>query len=309
MLLRRILAMRIHRFGIKFATLLLQAMYNALTIDLEDYFHVGAYAGHIRMDEWDSYPSRVAQNTDRLLDLFEQHNCRATFFVLGWVAERKPQIVARVAAAGHEIGCHSHLHRRVFNLTPQEFREDTRRAKATIEDAAGRKILGYRAPNFSITRKSLWALDILAEEGFQYDSSIFPVEHPSYGIPDAPRTPYCVTTKNGRILEFPMPTLVIGSMRSPIGGGAYLRLLPYRYTRWSIRHLNRHDNIPACVYIHPWEIDPEQPHMGGSLSARTRHYFGLRSTESKLKKLLSDLEFCPLGALVDQFKPTAPTAA
>lgn len=301
--------MGIHRFGIKFATLLLQAMYNALTIDLEDYFHVGAYAGHIRLDEWDSYPSRVAQNTDRLLDLFEQHNCRATFFVLGWVAERKPEIVARVAAAGHEIGCHSHLHRRVFNLTPQEFREDTRRAKATIEDAAGRKILGYRAPNFSITRKSLWALDILAEEGFQYDSSIFPVEHPSYGIPDAPRTPYWVTTKNGRILEFPMPTLVIGSMRSPIGGGAYLRLLPYRYTRWSIRHLNGQENIPVCVYIHPWEIDPEQPHMGGSLSARTRHYLGLRSTESKLKKLLSDLEFCPLGALVDQFKPTAAAPA
>jgi polysaccharide deacetylase family protein (PEP-CTERM system associated) len=279
-------------------------MRNALTIDLEDYFHVSAYSGTVRLEKWDSFPSRVAQNTDRLLELLQQHGCQATFFVLGWVAEKKPEIVARVAAAGHEIACHSLLHRRVFDLTPQEFRDDTRRAKAVIEDAGGKPVVGYRAPSFSITKKSTWALDILAELGFQYDSSVFPVEHPSYGIPTAPRRPFWVGTPSGRILEFPMPTLAIGSRHSPIGGGAYLRLLPYSYTLWSIRYLNRQENSPVCVYIHPWELDPEQPHMGGSLTARTRHYFGLRGTESKLKKLLSDLEFSSLGSIIDQLNPS-----
>ena len=278
-------------------------MKNALTVDLEDYFHVSAYAGKVRLEEWDSYPSRVAANTDRLLGLLAEHNCLATFFVLGWVAEKKPEIVARVATAGHEIACHSMLHRRIFDLTPQEFREDTRRAKAVIENATGKQVVGYRGPSFSVTRKSLWALEILAEEGFQYDSSIFPVEHPSYGIPDAPRAPYWIDTASGRILEFPMPTLSIGSMRSPIGGGAYLRLLPYSYTRWSIRHLNERENFPVCVYIHPWELDPAQPRMGGSLSARARHYFGLRGTESKLRKLVRDVEFCPLAAVISQLSP------
>src|SRR5216683_3359722 len=278
-------------------------MKNALTVDLEDYFHVSAYAGKVRLEEWDSYPSRVAQNTDRLLELLAQHNCHATFFVLGWVAEKKPDVVARVAAAGHEIACHSMLHRRIFDLTPQEFREDTRRAKAVIEDATGKQVVGYRAPSFSVIKKSLWALEILAEEGFQYDSSIFPVEHPSYGIPDAPRTPYLINTASGRILEFPLPTLAMGSMRSPIGGGAYLRLLPYRYTRWSIRHLNEHENFPVCVYIHPWELDAAQPKRGGSLSERTRNYFGLSGAESKLRKLVRDVEFCPLASLIEELSP------
>src|SRR5258708_29166735 len=234
-------------------------MKNALTVDLEDYFHVSAYAGKVRLEEWDSYPSRVAQNTDRLLELLAQHNCHATFFVLGWVAEKKPDVVARVAAAGHEIACHSMLHRPIFDLTPQEFREDTHRAKAVIEDATGKQDVGYRAPSFSVTKKSSWALEILAEEGFQYDSSIFPVEHPSYGIPDAPRTPYWINTASGRILEFPFPTLAIGSKRSPIGGGAYLRFLPYSYTRCGVRDLKRQGKLPVCVYIHPRELNPEQP--------------------------------------------------
>jgi len=278
-------------------------MKNALTIDLEDYFHVSAYAGRVRMEEWDSYPSRVEQNTDRLLELLAEHNCLATFFVLGWVAEKKPEVVARVADAGHEIACHSMLHRRIFDLTPQEFREDTRRAKAVIEDTTGKQVAGYRAPSFSVTKKSFWALDILVEEGFQYDSSIFPVEHPSYGIPDAPRTPYWINTASGPILEFPMPTLAMGSKRSPIGGGAYLRLLPYSYTLRSIRYLNQHEDSPVCVYVHPWELDPEQPRMGGSLSARARHYFGLGRAETKLRRLIRDVEFCPLAALFSQRSP------
>src|SRR5216683_1357614 len=281
-------------------------MKNALTVDLEDYFHVSAYARKVRLEEWDSYPSRVAQNTDRLLELLSQHNCKATFFVLGWVAEKKPEVVAQVAAAGHEIACHSLLHRRVFDLSPQEFREDTHRAKAVIEDASGKQVVGYRAPSFSVTKRSSWALEILVQEGFQYDSSIFPVEHPSYGIADAPRTPYWIDTPSGRILEFPMATLTIGSMRSPIAGGAYLRLLPYRFTLWSIRHLNQHENSPVCVYIHPWELDPHQPRMGGSLSARARHYFGLQGTETKLKKLIRDVEFCPLTSLMGELSPAEP---
>lgn len=278
-------------------------MKNALTIDLEDYFHVSAYSGKVRLEEWDSYPSRVAENTDRLLDLLAQNNCKATFFVLGWVAEKKPEIVARVADAGHEIACHSFWHRTVFNLTPQEFREDTRRAKEVIQQATGKQVFGYRAPSFSVTRKSAWALEILAEEGFQYDSSVFPVHHPSYGIPDAPRTPFWVNTAAGRILEFPMPTLAIGPKRSPIGGGAYLRLLPYGYTRWAIRHLNRRENFPVCVYIHPWELDPQQPRLGGNASARARHYFGLRGTESKLRRLFQDIEFCSLQSLIKEMGP------
>jgi len=281
-------------------------MKNALTVDLEDYFHVSAFAGKVSLEDWDSYPSRVEENTDRLLALLAEHNCLATFFVLGWVAEKKPAVVARVAAAGHEIACHSLLHRRVFDLTPQEFREDTRRAKSVIEDVTGQRVAGYRAPSFSVVKKSLWALEILAEEGFQYDSSVFPVEHPSYGIPDAPRTPYFINTASGRILEFPMPTLTIGSMRAPIGGGAYLRLLPYRYTRWAIRHLNERESFPVCVYIHPWELDPQQPRMGGSLSARVRHYFGLHGTEGKLRKLVRDVEFCPLATLIKQLGHPAP---
>src|SRR2546428_7912695 len=218
-------------------------MKNALTVDLEDYFHVSAYAGKVRLEEWDSYPSRVAENSDRLLALLAEHNCRATFFVLGWVAEKKPEVVVRVAAAGHEIACHSLLHRKIFDLTPQEFREDTRRAKAVIEDATGKQVIGYRAPSFSVTKKSSWSLNILVEEGFQYDSSVFPVEHPSYGIPDAPRTPYWINTASGRILEFPLPTLSIGSMRGPNGRGAYLRPLSAIYKLWLVTALKMEQKL------------------------------------------------------------------
>jgi len=273
-------------------------MNNALSIDLEDYFHVSAYDKRVRKEDWDTYPSRVEQNVDRLLQLFDQHNHKATFFVLGWVAEKKPWIVARVASAGHEVACHSLWHRRVYDLTPEEFREDTRRAKAAIEDAAGKRVLGYRAPSFTITRKSAWALEILAAEGFQYDSSVFPVQHPTYGIADSPRTPYWINTPSGKLLEFPLASLRLGKMRAPLGGGAYLRLLPYRFTLWSIRYLNEHENSLACVYIHPWELDPEQPRLGGSLSARMRHYIGLNRTEQRFTQLLHDFKFCPLASFM-----------
>lgn len=275
-------------------------MHNALTIDLEDYFHVSAYADSVRPEDWDSFPSRVAETTDRILELLNQHHCRATFFVLGWVAEKKPEVVRKVAAAGHEIACHSLLHRRVFELTPEEFREDTRRAKWVIEDVTGKQVLGYRAPSFSVTAASTWALEILVETGFRYDSSVYPVHHPSYGMPSAPRTPFWIKTASGSILEFPLTTLELAGRRSPVAGGAYLRALPYLYTQWAIRYLNQRERCPVCVYVHPWEIDARQPALPGKISSHLRHRLGLRSVEKKLDRLMRDFTFRTLDSQLDQ---------
>ncbi len=275
-------------------------MKNALTIDLEDYYHVSAFADAMTSERWDLQPSRVERNTELLLDLLDQAGCKATFFTLGWVAEQHPHVVRLVAARGHEVACHSLRHRIVYGMTPEEFREDTRRAKELLEDCSGAPVLGYRAPSFSITRDSLWALDILCELGFSFDSSIFPVRHPNYGMPDAPRSPYRIQTPSGQIVEFPMSTLELAGLRCPFGGGAYFRLLPYWYTRWGMRFLNSRENRPVCVYLHPWELDPEQPRMNGRLTSRVRHYLGLRSTPAKFRKLLREFEFCPLGVFASQ---------
>lgn len=258
----------------------------------------------VRQEDWLSYPSRVGQSTDRILELLDQYDCTATFFSLGWIAENRPQVIRRIVAGGHEIACHSFCHRRVFDMTPKEFRDDTRRAKELLEDVSGKAVLGYRAPSFSITSDSKWALEVLAELGFHYDSSIFPVKHLNYGVPTAPRSPFRVDTRSGPIIEFPMPTLALGAARAPIGGGAYLRLLPYRFTRWGISYINERDNQPVCVYLHPWEIDSNQPRMHGSLTAKVRHYFGLRRTEAKLQRLLAEFQFCTLGSIIQQFTRT-----
>jgi polysaccharide deacetylase family protein (PEP-CTERM system associated) len=273
---------------------------NSLSFDVEEYFQVGAFTDRLRPSDWDSFPSRITANTEKTLALLDEASCHATFFVLGWVAEKYPQLVRRIAARGHEIACHSLMHRRVYEMTPAEFLEDSRRAKRSLEEACGQRIRGYRAPNFSLTRASLWAFEILAELGFEYDSSIFPVEHPNYGMPLVPRHPFRVETNSGTIVEFPMPALAAAGLRSPLGGGAYLRLLPYSFTRWGIRFLNEHEARPVCVYLHPWELDPDQPRIEGSLTARLRHYLGLRGTEGKLRLLLQDFEFVPLGMLVDE---------
>lgn len=274
-------------------------MQNVLTFDLEEYFHVSAYADSVRLTDWDSYPSRIEESTDRILELLEKHQCRATFFVLGWVAEKKPKVVARVASAGHEIACHSLLHRRIFGITPDEFFADTRRAKSIIEDVTGKEVLGYRAPSFSITPACTWALEILIEAGFQYDSSIYPVRHPSYGIPHAPRTPFWVRTASGQILEFPMTVIDLAGYRSPLAGGAYLRALPYSYTRWAMRYLNEREDRFVCVYVHPWELDAGQPVLPGRPTTHLRHRLGLRSLDKKLNQLMSDFEFCPFRPWVD----------
>jgi polysaccharide deacetylase family protein (PEP-CTERM system associated) len=274
-------------------------MRNALTIDLEDYYHVSAFRENISPDQWDSQQSRVERNTDLLLDLLEEAGCKATFFTLGSVAERHSPLIRRVADRGHEIACHSLRHRIVYEMSPQEFREDTRRAKELLEDISGSAVRGYRAPSFSITQKSLWALTVLAELGFRYDSSIFPVKHADYGMPQASRAPFIVETPSGPIVEFPMTTLEFAGRRSPFGGGAYFRLLPYWYTRWGIRFLNLKECKPVCVYLHPWELDPEQPRMAGSLTSRLRHYLGLRNTPAKFRNLIREFEFCPLSVLVN----------
>ncbi len=273
-------------------------MLNALTIDLEDYYHVSAFRDRLSPSDWGSQPSRVERNTDLLLDLLDVAACKATFFTLGWIAEQHPQLIRSVADRGHEIACHSYRHRSVYEMAPQEFREDTNQAKCLLEDCSGTQIVGYRAPSFSITRQSLWALEILSELGFTYDSSIFPVQHPSYGIPDATRDPFPVQTPSGTIIEFPMTTLELAGRRSPFGGGAYLRFLPYWYTRWGIRFLNSAEGRPVCVFLHPWELDYDQPRLSGSLTSRLRHYLGLRSTPAKFRRLLRDFQFCPLGSLV-----------
>jgi len=275
-------------------------MKNALSFDLEDYYHVSAFAKNIDGAKWDSLESRVVQNTQKVMQLLDDAACQATFFTLGWVAEHYPELIREIAARGHEVACHSNKHRRVFEMTPAEFREDTRVAKSRLEQASGAAVIGYRAPSFSVTENSLWAFEVLAELGFRYDSSIFPVHHPNYGMPRGPRTPFRVETRSGPIVEFPMPTLELAGSRSPLGGGAYLRLLPYWYTRWGLRFLNHREGQPFCVYVHPWEIDAQQPRMNGSLTARMRHYLGLRGMESKLRRLFGDFDFVPLGFLVNE---------
>jgi len=276
-------------------------MKNVLSFDLEDYYHVNAFES-VNRENWGQYASRVVQSTQRVMELLDEAGRKATFFTLGAVAENYPELIREIAKRGHEVACHSDKHRRIFEMTPAEFREDTRVAKDRLEQIIGRKITGYRAPSFSITQDSLWAFEILVELGFRYDSSIFPVDHPNYGMRRGPRTPFRVPTARGTIVEFPMPTLSLGGARSPFGGGAYLRLLPYWYTRWGIRFLNQKEGQPACVYVHPWEIDPEQPRMKGSVTARIRHYLGLRGLENKLRGLLRDFEFQTMGELIGEME-------
>lgn len=275
-------------------------MKNALTIDLEDYYQVIAFSDSDESSNRDLHVSRVEQNTERALEILAQKNCMATFFAVGSIVERFPQLIKRVVRAGHEIACHSFAHRQIFTLTRDQFYEDTRRAKLTIEDATGISVSGYRAPSFSITKDCEWAFEVLVELGFTYDSSIFPIRHLNFEMQNAPRNPFVIMTSAGSILEFPMTTLQIAGARAPLAGGAYLRVLPYWYTRWGIRYLNTSEGRPACVYLHPWELDPEQPRMMGSITARMRHYFGLRRAEAKFRRLLEDFEFQPLGLLVEE---------
>jgi polysaccharide deacetylase family protein (PEP-CTERM system associated) len=265
---------------------------HVLSVDVEDYFQVEAFAGLVTRDNWDQYPSRVVANTQRLLDLFDQYSTKATFFLVGWVAERFPELVREVHRRGHELACHSFWHRTVYSLTPEEFRRDTRAACQAIEQAAGVRVLGYRAPTWSITADSLLALDILAEEGFVYDSSIYPIHHDLYGVPGAQRFPYVRACSNGMTLrEYPPATVRLLGMDLPAAGGGYLRIFPFAYTDMVMARYERHYRQPAVVYLHPWEVDPEQPRIQAKLRSRFRHYTNLKRMESRLVRLLGKYRF------------------
>lgn len=270
-------------------------MLNALTVDVEDYFQVTAFEKSVSRDDWGTYPLRVAANTERILSLLEEHGVTATFFILGWVAERLPGLVKKITAHGHEIACHGYGHELVYAIGPDRFRDDIRRAKMLLEELSGVAVNGYRAPSYSITGQSLWALDILVEEGFTYDSSIFPVHHDIYGMPDAPRFPYLITRPGGTLKEFPLSTMQLTcggrGLRIPIAGGGYLRLLPVSIIEWGIHRVNRLEKKPAVLYFHPWEIDPEQPRIAACFRSRFRHYTNLDRTESKLLHLLGKFRF------------------
>jgi polysaccharide deacetylase family protein (PEP-CTERM system associated) len=271
-----------------------------MTIDVEDYFHVSVFEKTVDRNRWDSLESRVRANTARLLDLFDEHGVRGTFFVLGWVAERYPELVRAIAERGHELASHGYGHRLVYDQTPEAFREDIRRAKDVIESAAAQPVRGYRAPSFSVTARSMWALDVLLEEGYTYDASIFPIRHDRYGIPDAPRWPHAIERGRGRIFEVPGSTVRIGSTNLPVAGGGYFRILPYAWTRWGIARVNATERQPAIFYLHPWEIDPDQPRLPAGWLGRFRHYRNLQAAEPRLRRLLVDFSFGPLRLVLPE---------
>ncbi len=271
---------------------------NALSVDVEEHFQVSNFDRILDRGSWDALPSRVVSSTRRLLDLFDEAGVRATFFSLGWVAERQPDLLREIAARGHELGCHGYGHELVYELGPARFREDLRRAAKAIEDAVGAPVRGYRAASYSVTEASLWALDVLAEEGFRFDSSIFPIRHPRYGIPGFRRLPARLRLPSGaRIDEFPLTTLPIGGFNLPLAGGAYLRFLPASCFRWGLRRLVARGE-PTVLYLHPWEVDPEQPRVEAGLRVRINHYFNLRRTLPRLRKLLEALSFAPVGEVL-----------
>lgn len=272
---------------------------NALTVDVEDYFQVSAFEPHIERSQWPEYESRVVANTERILRLLERHQVRGTFFVLGWVAERFPQLVQAIRQQGHELGCHSYAHRLIYQMTPDEFRADLVRARDAIQQACGETVVAYRAPSFSITQQSLWALEILVEEGFRFDSSIFPIYHDRYGIPDAKAEIHRIDTPAGPLWEFPPSVVRLGPVNLPVSGGGYFRLYPVGLSLYALNRVCRREGRPFVFYVHPWEVDPEQPRLPfASRLSRFRHYLNLASTEQKLDRLLGRFAFAPMSEVI-----------
>ena len=323
-------------------------MLNILTIDLEDYFMVSAFEGVVKREDWENYESRIERNTYRLLDLLNHSSCnpiRATFFCIGWVAERHPQLIREIHRHGHEIACHSYDHRIIYKMTIDEFREDIRKSRKILEDIIGEEVIGYRAPSYSITNQSRWAFEILVEEGFRYDSSIFPIHHDLYGMPNAPRFPFLISLNGNNnvefstlncefnrvslhrgstaaplegippnsglrsqhdLLEFPISTVKLFGQNVPLSGGGYFRLLPYSIVKRGLNRINNKEGQPFIFYLHPWEIDPEQPRINGlSPRSKFRHYVNLNKTEFKLKRLLSDFQFSSIKELLKSDGSTA----
>ena len=283
---------------------------NAMSVDVEDYFHASAFDRVVSRPTWPERESRVDANTRRMLDLFDAHQVRGTFFILGWVAARCQALVREIASRGHEIASHGFDHQLIYTLTREQFREDVRRAKGVLEQSAGCAVQGYRAPSFSIVRESLWALDVLIEEGHSYDASVFPIHHDRYGIPDAARHSQVIERPSGSIVEVPGSTVRFGGANWPIAGGGYFRLLPYQWTRWGIARVNAVDGEPVVFYIHPWEIDPEQPRLPVARVTRWRHYRGLDQTVTRLSQLMKDFRFDTVTAsLAARGTTVAPAAA
>jgi polysaccharide deacetylase family protein (PEP-CTERM system associated) len=276
---------------------------NAMSVDVEEYFHASALTKVAPSSQWDALPSRVDPATRRLLDLFASRQVQATFFILGWVAERHPALVRAIAAAGHEIASHGYGHEIVYSLSEAAFREDVRRSRQILEDLTGQPVVGYRAPSFSITRQSLWALDVLLEEGYRYDASIFPVRHDRYGIPDAPRHAYTIALESGSLVEVPPSTVRLAGQNLAVAGGGYFRLLPYGWTRSGLARLNRREQRPAIFYLHPWEIDTEQPRLPVGTATRLRHYGNLGRTLGRLGRLLGEFRF---GTVTDVLAAVGP---
>lgn len=270
-------------------------MQHAMTIDVEDYFQVSAFENLVDPAQWDSISPRVEANTDRLLQLFADHNTKATFFTLGWVAERFPHLINRIVEQGHELASHGTMHQRASHQNRAQFQQDVGNAKRLLEDLSGKPVLGYRAPSFSFTKENLWVYDALAEEGYRYSSSVYPVVHDHYGIPDAPRFRY--ETPAG-VDEIPLSTLPLMGKNMPISGGGYFRLYPYAFTRWAVNRFMQKEAQPYIFYLHPWEVDPAQPRMeGASAKSRFRHYLNLNKVETRLSRLLTDFQWGTLASL------------
>lgn len=275
-------------------------MRNALSVDVEDWFHVGAFERVIKHEDWAGLECRVERNTDILLEMFDASGIKATFFTLGWVAERYPALMRRIADAGHELGNHGSNHDRVFTLTPQQFAEDIDRARKAIEDTSGAKVNGYRAPSFSIDKRTPWAHQVLAEQGYVYSSSVAPIQSDHYGWPEAPRFAF-KPVAGSDLIEIPVTTAVFAGKRLAAGGGGYFRLLPYAFSQWAMRQVNDDDNRPAIIYFHPWEIDPGQPRVANApIKSKLRHYTNLGAMQGKLQRLISDFEWDRLDAIVTE---------
>ena len=277
------------------------------TVDLEEYFQVSAFETRVARSDWEGFESRVAAQVARLLDLLARHEARATFFALGWVAQRRPDLIRTIASAGHEVASHGWDHARVTHQTPRQFRESIRRTKDLLEEITGAPVLGFRAPSFSIVPGKEWALDVLIEEGYRYDSSLFPVRRPGYGYPNGLAHPHWIERPAGRLAEIPPTTLNWWGLRLPAAGGAYFRLLPYGVVRAALRQCER-AGTPGTFYIHPWEIDPAQPRLDVSWLTRLRHYGGLGRTAGRLERLLAEFQFTAVRDTVTTLTERAPAA-
>lgn len=282
---------------------------HAMTVDVEDYFHVAAFADVISVSDWDKCECRVEKNTDDLLALFDEKGIKITFFVLGWVAERYPQIVKKIVEQGHELASHGYSHQLIYKQDSEVFKEETLKSKILLEDISGLQVKGYRAASYSITDNSLWALDILSELGFEWDSSIFPIRHDNYGMPNSPEAPYLIQTRHGLLKELPLTTAKVFGLSIPAAGGGYFRQYPYFLSRYLFKRASLNQTKPQIFYLHPWEVDPFQPRVeGASLFSRFRHYTNLKRCMPRLSRMIDDFEFSTISESLESVELLGPVS-